>query len=179
MWLDRPPPPKKKELIKLLRPKPGEQICGHLCGEPLRLFLHFTSNRSWPCVGEECCLCKRQVPRRYYAYYPVHNEKGMLGIIELTSQAEDQLHQQMKEITDVAAGYICIGRDHGRRNNPLIVNWKESEEYKHRGSNQLKPAALQACLMRIWNLPSMNGTLTDREYLTSLNETIKQRTQNP
>lgn len=179
MWLDRPPPVKKKELIKLLRPRPGEQIFGHLCGEPLRLFLHFCTRRSWPCVGRGCSLCEREVPKRYYAYYPVHDNKGVLGIMELTSQAEDQLHQQMDPITDVASGQICVRREQGRRNNPVIVEWQQSENQKQTTSNQLTPAATQATLMRIWKLPPMNGNLSEREYLASLNDTIKQRTTSP
>lgn len=177
MWVDKAPPAKKPALTPLLRPRPGQQISGTLCGEPLRVFLHFTNGKSWPCIGRGCCLCEQQIPRRYYSYYPVRDSKGTLGIMELTGQAEDLLDEQMFPFSQVPCGEICVRRAEGRRNMPCTVEWKEPLNGKNTGGGKVDVKELQASLMRIWNLPNNDGDLPDNEYLASLNETIRARTK--
>lgn len=186
MWVQQAPPVKKPALTPLLRPQPGCEIHGRLCGEPLRVFLHYTAGRSWPCVGRGCCLCEQQIPRRYYAYYPVRNEKGVLGIMELTSQAENQLNKQMSPVTQVTSGCICLRRGHGRRNAPCTIEWKESENNGLPTLKTLDSQELQNALLHIWKLPLMNDDQDEASWLSSINlciaaRTIKRQevTQNP
>ena len=178
MWVQKTPPTKKPALTPLLRPQPGAHISGELCGEPLRIFLHYVSCRSWPCVGRSCWLCEQHIARRYYAYYPVRNSKGVLGIMELTGQAEGQLCKQMKPYSQTPCGNICIERPHGRRNSPCIVHWKEPTNNKASGCGPVEVRELQAALMRIWKLPDNDQDLDEREYLTTLNQVIKHRVGN-
>lgn len=176
MWVQQAPPAKKPALTPLLRPKPGQEIYGRLCGAPLRVFLHFTSGRSWPCVGRACCLCKREIPRRYYAYYPVRSPKGVLGIMELTSQAESQLEKQQRGVTNVNEGEVMLRRAHGRRNMPCSIVWKEAEENGKAAVETLNVRELQSALLRIWNLPDMNLYVDVKEWLAATNKIIDART---
>lgn len=176
MWVNQAPPDKKPTLTPLLRAKPGCEIYGRLCGEPLRVFLHFTAGRSWPCIGHCCCLCEEQIPRRYYAYYPVRNHKGVLGIMELTSQAESQLKKQMSPVTQVTNGQIWLRRGHGRRNMPCSIEWKESEENGQPTLETIDIKGLQDALLRIWNLPIINDDQTETEWLRTINLCIAART---
>lgn len=178
MWVQQPPPVKKPALTPLLRVKPGGEIYGRLCGEPLRVFLHFAAGRSWPCIGRGCCLCKREFPKRYYAYYPVRDQKGVLGIMELTSQAEDQLQQQMNPTTQVTCGQVLLRRAHGRRNMPCSIEWKEYEENGQPTLETIDAQGLQTVLMKIWNLPDLNEYRHDREWLANINSIIETRTNN-
>lgn len=176
MWVQQSPPVKKSTLTPLLRPKPGQEIYGRLCGDPLRVFLHFVAGRSWPCVGRGCCLCKREIPRRFYSYYPVRNLKGVLGIMELTSQAEAQLVLQMSPVTQVTSGQVWLRRAHGRRNMPCSIEWKESEENGQPPLESIDTQVLQSALMKIWNLPDKNEYKADREWHATINKIINQRT---
>lgn len=176
MWIENAPPVKKSDLTPLLRPRPGQVIFGKLCGEPLRVFMHFTSGRSWPCVGRGCCLCKREIPRRYYSYYPVRNEKGKLGIMELTSQAEDELQKQMNPVTQVTRGQVWLSRAHGRRNMPCSIKWEDSNNNGNSIVETIEVRGLQGALCRIWNLPIMNQDLSPSEWLETINNIIRQRT---
>lgn len=178
MWVQQAPPVTKPALTPLLRPRPGCEIYGRLCGEPLRVFLHFASGRSWPCVGRGCCLCKREIPRRYYAYYPVRDHKNVLGIMELTSQAEDQLAKQMLPVTQVTSGQVWLSRAQGRRNMPCSIKWKESETNGQISVETLDVRGLQGALLRVWNLPQMDQDLDEREWLANINHIIEQRTLN-
>ncbi len=178
MWVKQAPPDQKPALTPLLRPEPGCEIFGNLCGEPLRVFLHFASGRSWPCVGRGCCLCSREIPRRYYSYYPVRDQKGRLGIMELTSRAEDQLNKQMSPVTDVTSGRVVLRRASGRRNMPCTIDWQEAEQNGKPRCETISVKELQSALMRIWNLPDINQDLDEREWLASLNKTIEARTIN-
>lgn len=176
MWIQTPPPVKKSDLTPLLRPRPGQNISGRLCGEPLRVFLHFTSGRSWPCVGRGCCLCKREVPRRYYAYYPIRNDKGKLGILEMTSQVEDDLSKQMNPVTQVTSGHVCLYRPIGRRNMPCSIEWSMSNNNGESTVENIEVRGLQGALCRIWNLPCMNQDLDESEWLETINNIIDKRT---
>lgn len=178
MWVQTPPPVKKSTLTPLLRPRPGQIIFGHLCGEPLRVFLHYAAGRSWPCVSHDCCLCKREIPRRYYAYYPVRDHKGVLGIMELTSQAEDQLVKQMSPITQVTRGDVWLSREPGRRNMPCKIVWKDSGNNGDSTLETIDVRGLQGELLHIWKLPNMNQNLDEREWLATINSIIKARTIN-
>lgn len=178
MWVQQAPPVKKPALTPLLRPGPGQEVYGRLCGEPLGVFLHFTSGRSWPCIGHGCCLCSREIPRRYYAYYPVRNQKGVLGILELTSQAEDQLKQQMSPVTQVTCGQVWLRRAHGRRNMPCSVEWKESETNGQESLETIDVRGLQGALLRIWNLPSRDKYLDENKWHEAINTIIAARTNN-
>lgn len=176
MWLDKPPQTEKPDLIPLMRAKAGRSISGHLCGEPLRCWVHFACNRSWPCTNRGCSLCKRQVARRCYAYYPVCNDDGKHAIFELTAQAESQLINQMQEFSNVPCGHVQIHRAGGRRNMPCEVTWTAPTNNKQTGGNSLDENELKTHLMRIWNLPTMNGTDEETEYLEKLNEIIRLKT---
>lgn len=176
MWVKQTPPVKKTALTPLLRPGPGAEIFGHLCGEPLRVFLHYASGRSWPCVGRGCCLCEEQIPRRYYAYYPVRDHKNVLGIMELTSQAEDQLVHQMSPVTQVTCGRVWLRRGHGRRNAPCTIEWKESEENGKAALKTLDTRDLQNTLLHIWKLPIMREYENEDEWLRAINRCINART---
>ena len=173
MWVQKAPPDQKLALTPLLRPEPGGEIHGELCGEPLRVFLHYTSGRSWPCVGRGCCLCKREIPRRYYSYYPVRDQKGRLGIMEMTSQVEAQLDKQMSPVTHVACGRVILRRAPGRRNMPCTIDWQEAEENGKPRCETIDVRGLQTALMRIWNLPDNHQDLDEREWLASLTKIIK------
>ena len=176
MWLKTPQPTEKLPLTPLLRARAGHPISGYLTGEPLRCFVHFAAGRSWPCTDHACTLCKRQIAKRCYAYYPVMNEKRQIAIFELTAQAEEQLLHQMNPHSDVPTGHILIRRERGRRNLPCIVEWESKTKPKDTGSGALKQSELKSCLMRIWNLPETNGQKSEREYLADLNEIIKLKT---
>lgn len=178
MWVQKAPPDQKPAIIPLLRPKPGEEIHGSLCGEPLRVFLHYASGRSWPCVGRGCCLCKREIPRRYYSYYPVRGQKGRLGIMELTSLVEAQLDKQMSPVTDVTSGRVVLRRAPGRRNMPCTIDWQEEEENGKPRCESIDVKGLQSALMRIWNLPDRNQDFDESEWLDTLNNIINRRTTN-
>lgn len=189
MWLDQPPQTKVPPQIPLLRPKPGERVRRKLTGDPLRCFVHFASNRSWPCTGQNCCLCKKQISRRCYAYYPTEGRDGIIGILELTAQAESSLISQMEPFSHVPCGIITVARPLGKRNNPCVVQWEEPTNNKERGSGNetnkrdrgcktLTQNEMKTALMRIWNLPPMNGTQDEYEYLETLNEVIRLKTTN-
>lgn len=178
MWVQQSPPVKKSALTSLLRPKPGQEIYGRLCGEPLRVFLHFAAGRSWPCVGRGCHLCRREIPRRFYAYYPVRDHKGVLGIMELTSQAEAQLDQQMSPVTQVTCGQVWLRRAHGRRNMPCSIEWKVSKENGQPSLETIDARGLQKALLKIWNLPDMNENIDENKWLATINDIIESRTNN-
>lgn len=187
MWLDRPQAPETKPLVQLIRPQAGSEVKGEIIGTPLRVFVHFAAGRSWPCTGFKCCLCAKGIPRRFYAYYPVIGKSGKVGIFELTAQAESQLLSQMEPVSQVPCGWVSIRRPPGRRNLPCAVTWEEPDEYKNRGSSTdtdkqnrtcatLTENEMKTSLMRIWNLPSMNGEEEENEYLDKLNEAIRLKT---
>ncbi len=178
MWLDEPPPIPTAPQIPLLRPKPGASVSGRLCGEPLRCFIHFAANRSWPCTGRGCFLCGKKIGRRCYAYYPVCDQKNHLGIIELTSLAENQLITQMEPFSHEPCGVIKVYRPAGKRNQPCVVTWTEPKERKQTASSQLDGQTLKRALFRIWQLPDKNGEEDDTEYFKTLNEVISLKTRN-
>ncbi len=175
MWVDRAPPAKKTGLIPLLRATADHSVSGRLCGEPLRIFMHFSNGRSWPCIGRGCYLCSENIPRRYYAYYPIRSKKGKLGIMELTSQAESQLDEQMSKVTQVVSGSVLLRREPGRRNMPCTIEWTLEMINDNPIVESIEVRALQRDLMRIWNLPNINEHQTEREYLEALNTIIKLR----
>ncbi len=177
MWLDQPPKAEKLALTPLMRAKANQPIDGYLNGEPLRCFVHFAAGRSWPCTGYQCVLCKKQITKRCYAYYPVCNSKGQAAIFELTAQAESQLLDQMSKISDVPCGHMSISRPPGRRNLPCTVKWVPSDPIKKSGNRDVDVKELQKSLMRIWKLPQMNGTSIESEYLAKLNEVIRLKTE--
>ncbi len=187
MWLNRPHEPEELALVPLLRARSNKPVSGELCGDPLRVFVHFAVGRSWPCTGFSCTLCKRQVAKRFYAYYPVRGSRGGTAIIELTGRAEGELLHQMNPHTDVPSGFIKVSRLSGKKNMPCKVEWKSIEEYKdtacvreddnkNTGGGVLSESELKTALMRIWKLPTMNGEQEEREYLAKLNETIRLKT---
>ncbi|KKL60834.1 hypothetical protein LCGC14_2201340 [marine sediment metagenome] len=187
MWLDKPPQDDNPALTPLLRPKSGQQIVVELTGDPLRVFVHYAAGRSWPCTGFSCTLCKRQIAKRFYAYYPCRGNRGGLGIVELTALAEAQLTKQMEPFSDFPCGTIKVSRPAGKKNMPCKVEWFPPDKYKqtagssHENNKQTgcrtpTEEELKESLMRIWNLPSMNGETEEREYLSKLNEIIRLKT---
>jgi hypothetical protein len=107
--------------------------------------------------------------------------------MEMTSQVEEQLDKQMGPFTDVPCGDITVWREHGRRNLPCQLEWREPKKAKHTGGSadngkpkrppkNLDNKELQAALMRIWKLPTINKQQTESEYLEALNTIIRLRT---
>lgn len=189
MWLDRPQTIDQKDLVPLLRAKPGREVEAKLTGDPLRCFVHYAAGRSWPCTGHKCCLCKRGIGRRCYAYYPVLGKREQIGILELTAQVEASLISQIEPFSQVPCGQVTLRRPIGRRNMPCTIEWKEPSNNKETGSDSdvphqdrgcttLTQSELETALMRIWNLPRRNGSMEETEYLEKLNETIRLKTTN-
>lgn len=176
MWLDKPPLDEKLALTPLLRPKSGGQLCVELVGPPLRVFVHYAAGRSWPCTDFSCTLCKRQIAKRFYAYYPVRGGRGGLAILELTGLAENQLTKQMDPFSHEPCGMVTVSRPPGRKNLPCTVTWKEPDGHRKSGCGELSESGLKKCLMRIWNLPGMNGEEDEKKYLAKLNEIIRLKT---
>lgn len=188
MWLEQPQKELPKSAIPLLRAASGKTVEANLTGRPMRLYVHFAKQRSWPCTGTGCGLCGKGIARRYYAYYPVAGQEGNVGMIELTAQAEDALIKLMEPNITEPSGRISLHRPGGRRNMPCTVDWSSKEIYRQTGggkekvhkqtaSNTLSEKELKDALMRIWKLPIFNGTLSEREYLTKLNRVIAVQTK--
>lgn len=178
MWLKSPDQSEAEPIIPLKRAKFNQPVGGELTGNPLRCFVHYAAGRSWPCTGHKCCLCKRGIGKRCYAYYPIMGKKGGVAILELTSLAEASLIKQMGPATDTPHGKVTVSRPPGRRNLPCDVQWTESENNKKSGGYPMDHSELAATLMRIWKLPSRNGQQEEKEYLETLNEAIRLRTTN-
>lgn len=178
MWLDKPPETTKAGTIPLLRARAGGRVEATLTGDPLRCFVHYAAGRSWPCTNHNCVLCKKSIARRCYAYYPVQGRTNNVGILELTANVEASLKSQMEPFSHVPCGSVILTRPPGRRNTPCSIEWMEPEENGKTGGRTLNEKELKAALMRIWNLPEMNGELEEREYLAKLNECIRLKTQN-
>ncbi len=155
----------------------GHSVEGFLTGEPLRVFVHYAAGRSWPCTGRGCCLCKTQIAKRFYSYYPVANEKGQKAIFELTANTEAQLLSQMTPVSDVPCGHIYIKRGGGRRNAPCVVTWKESDN-NHNGAGTTQTLdELKSSLMKIWCLPEQSPTSTEAEHVKIINQIIRLKIQ--
>lgn len=189
MWLKTPPKPDQPDQIPLLRAKAGGFVEAKLTGSPLRCFVHFAANRSWPCTNRNCVLCKKGIGKRCYAYYPVLGKRNQIGILELTAQVEASLISQMEPFSQVPCGQITLKRPIGRRNLPCTIEWTEPPTYKksgsdsdvqhkERGGDSLTESELESALMRIWNLPNRNGSMEEEEYLEKLNEAIRLKTSN-
>lgn len=178
MWLSSPEKTESQPIIPLVRAKFDHPVGGELTGDPLRCFIHYCTGRSWPCTGHNCCLCKRGIGRRCYAYYPIMSKSGNVGILELTAQAESSLIKQMGPDIDTPQGTVTVSRPPGRRNLPCTVKWTESEHTLKRGGYPMERDELEKTLMRIWKLPLRNGQLEEKEYLERLNEAIRLRTTN-
>ncbi len=188
MWLKQPEKDLPKSTIPLLRAAPGKTIEANLTGWPLRLYVHFAARRSWPCTGRDCGLCKRGITKRYYAYYPVAGREENVGMIELTGRVEEELMKQMGPDNVEPSGHISLYRPGGRRNMPCTVAWSIEDKRKQSGGgskeNQKQSAGgtltskeMKDALMRIWKLPSFNGTLTENEYLAKLDAAIALQTK--
>ena len=176
MWLEKPMTDAGDPITPLLRCKSGGSIRANLNGPPLRCYVHYAASRSWPCTGPGCSLCKRAIGKRCYAYYPVIGQNGTVAILELTALTENSLITQMEPNTDYPQGEIYIKRANGKRNNPCTIAWKEQTNHIDRGGRHMDEEELKRCLMRIWQLPSPNGELSEKEYLKKLNEVIRLKT---
>ena len=188
MWLDKPQKEIPMNTIPLLRPAPGKMIEANLTGRPLRCYVHYARQRSWPCTGKDCTLCKKGITKRFYAYYPVAGRGGNAGILELTGRAESQLIKLLGPFSNEPFGTIELSRPGGRRNLPCNVKWDTSQTYKKSGGSSEKGYKTRAgdsltakemkdALMRIWKLPIWNGTLSEMEYLDKLNIAIALQTK--
>jgi len=176
MWITEPLKNQPKPTVPLLRPKAGGSVKAVLQGEPLRCYVHFASGRSWPCTVHHCSLCKRSIPKRLYAYYPVSGQQGCPGILELTATTDYLLSKQLDEYSQVAAGMVLVRRKPGKRNNPCVIEYTEHIEEEYRGGSGRDLVDLKNQLFRIWNLPLRNGETTEKEYLERVAETIRLRT---
>lgn len=176
MWLNAPPKTETEPIIPLHRVRTGRSLKVDLTGDPLRCFVHFASNRSWPCTGHKCTLCERGVGRRCYAYYPCVDKFGAVAILELTSLTEASLIKQMGPAVDTPIGTVVVTRPRGRRNLPCTIEWSPEINIKKSARYPLDHSELERTLMRIWKLPLRNGQLEEREYLERLNEAIRLKT---
>jgi hypothetical protein len=177
MWLDKPAVDDSAPWVPVFRPRPGCTIEVILIGEARRLFTHYHSRRTFPCTQVHCPLCRLHCSKRVYAWYPAADTTGRIGLLELTALAEGSLLQQMEPVTDEPSGVARVTRPRGRRNQPLIVEWRRAnltDQSRHKRKDQ---SWTEEALLRLWNLPVPHGELCNGEWALHVAEIIESRIQ--
>lgn len=170
MFLDERPRFQSNHQLQVYRATANRPIQGLLIGEPTRVMLHWWKGKSLPCVANDrrdCCLCDKEVPVRYYAFYPILGKSGSIALVEVTATAEAELMDGLRMRSGSGVPVIKVFRAAGKKNNPLHVEVQfktaSESELESYSKNNPNPVQMKRSLCRLWNLPEWS----DAEHVDS------------
>jgi hypothetical protein len=181
MFTDHLPDCHNPQHIKILRATASRRVQGMLAGVPVRAFTHWYRNKTLPCCQScrvECPLCTRGLSKRYYAYYPIRNSRGLTAAVELTATAEAQLLDHLHQSNAWEVPIITVSRPAGKKNNPLAVDCEyrtlSEEDFVKFCDKQIDEDLVKRALCRLWNVPEYGNEFKEDEYLQIVANYLKE-----
>jgi hypothetical protein len=168
--------------LNVIRVVPGKVLRAILWGDPVASFVHFSSGKSLPCTQpqlENCPLCEKEIPRRYYAWYPVKGLQGGKGLLEITAAAEEQMISQLRDVEENELVEIEVYRGDKRKNAPLLVRVHprkvSAEEFKMHLRDKPCEIATRATLLNLWGVPHPREGESEIDWLKRVRLNLLQR----
>jgi hypothetical protein len=175
MFANAKPPTTEPLYTPVVNPKPGERLRVLITGDFLWTFTHYYTQRTWPCVQHRCPLCKRQIPRRLYAFLPCLTTNGQAAIVQLTALSAGELKQIYEPTQDDPIGVLTLERQTKQKNShPTITFSPASPELRTKANNAEKPDVATA-MLRVWKLKPKDPNEDDTDYSTALAAAIEQQ----
>lgn len=172
-WKAQPPANHSLPHLPLLRVKTAETIRGAItCLQIEGTDTHFMSNRTLPCIGEECGGCAQQLATRWEGYISVWTTQGKHIITSLTPRAANNLLGTVADPCNLRGLFVTIERQGRRPNSPLNARCEQPDVL----TVKLPPLPnLRAHLCRIWGLALGPEQLDDETISAELKRTYAKR----
>jgi len=123
-WTNDPPEATDFAAVRLIRPPATGSITGVLTSPTvLGTWTHWDQYRTQPCSGDKCKLCIDGQPRRWYGYISVFSMSTHRHyVVQITSQAAQQLYAQVRDKDNLRGLLIKIERAAKRPNAKLLID---------------------------------------------------------